>query len=108
MTPDPSFDWKLCTYCGHWGHSPRCPMTPDPSEEDDMDDDQRALQELNEERRANAVRIVHECSHFLNAEDVEFLCFECGIHLKDIEHAEAKRLAELKRIPERPVADVWK
>ena len=67
-----------------------------------MEDDQRALQELNEERRANAVRIVHECSHFLPAEDVEFLCFECGIHLKDIERAERLRVASLHRADNPP------
>ena len=72
-----------------------------------MEDDQRALQELDEERRANAVRIVHECSQFLNAEDVDFLCAECGISIKDIERAERMRLAALQT-REGPSADIWR
>ncbi len=78
-----------------------------------MSDDARQQQDdAMAERYETCVRIIHECSQFLNVEDVQRLCFETGVSIRDIERAEQKRVAALLRPPEtpreRPVADdVW-
>ncbi len=78
-----------------------------------MSDARQQQESAMAERYETCVRIIHECSMFLPQEDVDHLCFECGIEYLDIMRAEERRVAELRNrngelaLRERPSAGEW-